>query len=166
MTIPLPVGVPHTSDEFTILNDFLDYYRAVIARKLDGLDAEQMRWSPVDSGTSIGGIVRHLGFVERWWFQAVFAGNRCEFPWSEEDPDADFLMPPEEDAASVIAFYLSECDRSRELVAAAPDLDVVITRGERDTTLRWILVHMIEETARHAGHADILREMLDGATGD
>ena len=163
----LPTFPPYSAAEFETLTAYLDWYRSVMVRKVEGLDAAGLRLSPVASGTSLGGLVKHLGYVERQWFGSSYAGLELEYPWSDEDPDADFRVEDGETAESLIAFYQGECTRSREVVAANPDLDHVVpaSRG-RMVSLRWILVHMIEETARHAGHADILREMVDGAVGD
>lgn len=164
---PLPPDPPYSAAEFETLTAFLDYYRGVMIRKIEGLDAAGLRRSPVDSATSLGGLLKHLAYVERNWFASRYGGMELEFPWTEQDPDADFRLDDTEDAGTLIAFYQSECQRSREVVAARPDLDRVVpaSRG-RNVSLRWILVHMIEETARHAGHADILREMVDGKVGD
>ena len=138
-----------------------------MVRKIEGLDPAGLRLSPVASGTSLGGLVKHLGYVERQWFGSSYAGLDLEYPWTAEDPDADFRLEDADTVESLVAFYRAECARSREVVAADPDLDKVVpaSRG-RMVSLRWILVHMIEETARHAGHADILREMVDGEVGD
>ncbi|MGH8927712.1 MAG: DinB family protein [Acidimicrobiia bacterium] len=166
-TTPLPPNPPHSATEFEMLTAFLDYYRGVMIRKIEGLDAEGLRRSPVKSGTSLGGLLKHLGYVERHWFSRSYGGLEMDFPWTEDDPDADFRLNEDDTAASLVAFYQAECERSREMVAANPDLDhVVPTTRDRRVSLRWILVHMIEETARHAGHADIIREMVDGEVGD
>jgi len=150
-----------------MLTSFLDWYRIVMIRKIEGLDAEGLRRSPVASGTSLGGLVKHLAYVERHWFGSTYGGLQLEYPWTDEDPDADFRLDESETVESLTAFYQDECTRSREIVAANPDLDhVVPATRERMVSLRWILVHMIEETARHAGHADIIREMVDGEVGD
>jgi uncharacterized damage-inducible protein DinB len=163
MAIDPPTGAP----EFGTLTAFLDHYREVICEKVAGVDGPGLRRSVVATGTSLGGIIRHLAFVERWWFQEVYDGRRVTYPWSEDDPDGDWRLSPEDDAAGLIAFYRDECAVSREIVSELPDLDrsVPIPGRERTVSLRWILVHMIEETARHAGHADLLREIHDGVTG-
>lgn len=164
---PLPAYPPHSAAEFEMLTSFLDWYRIVMIRKIEDLDAEGLRRSPVASGTSLGGLVKHLAYVERHWFGSSYGGLTLDYPWTDEDPDADFRLDEDETVASLTAFYKSECQRSRDTVAANPDLDHVVpaSRG-RMVSLRWILVHMIEETARHAGHADIIREMVDGTVGD
>lgn len=151
-----------------MLTAFLDYYRGVMIRKIEGLDHDGLRFSLVPSGTCLGGLLKHLGYVERWWFQAVYARRRIEFPGSEDDPDADFRLDESDDAASLVAFYRGEVEASRAIVAEHPDLERTVKMPGRDVqvSLRWILVHMIEEVARHAGHADLLRERVDGATGD
>lgn len=150
-----------------MLTSFLDWFRIVMIRKIEGLDPAGLRQSPVASGTSLGGLVKHLAYVERHWFGSSYGGLTLDYPWTDEDPDADFRLDEGETVESLTTFYQDECNRSREIVAANPDLDHVVpaSRG-RMVSLRWILVHMIEETARHAGHADILREMIDGAVGD
>ena len=164
-----PYRPPIRAGEKETLNAFLDYQRGVIVWKLEGLSEADARRPIVASGTSLLGLVRHLAYVERWWFQSQFLGEELEMPWTEEDPDGDFHAGPDETVASVCSLYREQCARSREIVAAA-DLDQEAFNHWGDppheVTLRWILVHLIEETARHLGHADILRELIDGATGD
>lgn len=163
----MAVDPPTTAAELETLTSFLDHYRQVICEKVEGVDAAGLRRSVVASGTSLGGIIRHLAYVERWWFQAVYAGREVEFPWSRSDPDGDWRLSPDDDAPGLTGFYRAECEESRRIVSEAPDLDREVRMPGRDTvvSLRWILVHMIEEIARHAGHADLLREIHDGATG-
>ena len=163
----LPPHPPYSATEFETLTSYLDWYRTVMMRKIEDLDPDALRRSPVGSGTSLGGLVKHLAYVERHWFGGSYGGLELDYPWSEEDPDADFRLDPEDTVESLIDFYQAECSRSRQIVASRPDLDHVVSASRgRMVSLRWILVHMIEETARHAGHADILREMVDGAVGD
>jgi uncharacterized damage-inducible protein DinB len=157
---------PHAGSEVETLNGFLDFQRATLLWKLEGLDDQQLRRAMVPSGTSLLGIVKHLAYVERSWFQRVWAGQEVSFPWTEEDPDADWRIEPDETTQDVLALYDGECARSREIVAAATSLDETAKVRWGKVSRRWILTHMIEETARHVGHADILREQLDGATGE
>jgi uncharacterized damage-inducible protein DinB len=159
---------PHAGTETETLGGFLDFQRATLLWKLEGLDDEQLRRAMVPSGTSLLGMVKHLAYVERSWFQRVWAGQEITVIWTEEDPDADWRIEPDETTKYVLALYEGECARSREIVAAASSLDetVVHPRWKVELSRRWILTHMIEETARHVGHADILREQLDGATGE
>ena len=149
-----------------MLAGFLDFHRATLLWKLEGLDDEQLRRAMVPSGTSLLGLVKHLAYVERWWFQQVWAGQEVTYPWTDEDPDADWRVEPTETTAEILALYKGECDRSREIVAAASSLDEIVKHPRRELNRRWILIHMVEETARHVGHADILREQLDGAVGE
>jgi uncharacterized damage-inducible protein DinB len=157
---------PYTAGEADTLQGFLDFHRATLLWKLEGLDDEQLRRPMVPSGTSLLGMVKHLAYVERWWFQQVWGGQEVSYPWTDEDPDADWRVEPNDTTEAVLALYRGECDRSREIVAAAPALDELANHPRRQLSRRWILVHMVEETARHNGHADILREQLDGATGE
>ncbi len=166
---PLPPDVTDPEPERETLEGFLDYYRVVIVRKVAGVSPEDAARPLVPSGTSLLGVVKHLGWVERGWFQAGMAGQTYEVPWTDEDPDADFRVEPGETIEGLVAWYHDQCERSREIVAATPDLDTLekrIREGRPRRSLRWILVHMIEETARHAGHMDIIREQIDGAVGD
>jgi len=159
------VEPPPSASEKETLEAFLEYHRQTVVMKCAGLTDEELRRPMVVSGTSMLGIVKHLGFVERWWFQEVFAAKDVEFPWKEDDPDAEFRIDEHETAESIFDFYMQECDRSRAIAAEAT-LDDVAGNSKSVRSLRWILVHMVEETARHNGHLDILREMIDGTTGE
>jgi len=157
---------PYAGTEAETLAGFLDFHRATLLWKIDGLDDEQLRRPMVPSGTSLLGMVKHLAYVERWWFQQVWGGQQPSYPWTDEDPDADWRVEPGETTEQILRLYRHECDRSRETVAAAASLDDLAHHPRRQLSRRWILVHMIEETARHNGQADILREQLDGTTGE
>ncbi|MFY1703527.1 MULTISPECIES: DinB family protein [Micromonospora] len=155
-----------TGDERAVLEAFLDLHRGVLLRKLEGLtDAEATR-RLVPSDTTVAGLVKHLTMVERNWLPRLFEP-------APDDPRGDsaeagresFTVREGETVDRLAEAYRQACARSRE-VSAAYDLDHVVTHpliGE--ISLRWVLVHLIEETARHVGHADILREQTDGATG-
>ena len=151
-------------DERTLLTDLLDYQRATLVRKVAGLTDEQARFSPVPTGTSLWGLVAHLGMVERWWFARIVANLDVDFPWNDDDPDADFRGPDGATLADLVATYETECERSRAVVAAA-SLDDPTHEPREGRSVRWVLLHMIEETARHNGHADLLRELIDGTVG-
>ena len=159
---------PKAADELATLSGFLDYLREAIVVKVTDLDDEAQRRPMTPSGVSLLGIVKHLAYVERYWFAHVFAGVDVSFPWTDEDPDADWRVEPNESSREVIDLYLAGCDRAREVVAAStPDqLSARSGRAGEHFSLRWIVAHMIEETGRHAGHADILRELIDGRTGE
>jgi len=159
------VEPPPSASEKETLEAFLDYHRQTVVLKCAGVPEEELRRAMVVSGTSMLGIVKHLGFNERWWFQEVFAARDVQFPWNEADPDTEFRIEEHETAESVIDFYVQECDKSRAIIAEA-SLDDVAENSKSGRSLRWILFHMFEETSRHNGHLDILREMIDGTTGD
>jgi uncharacterized damage-inducible protein DinB len=158
--------VPTSGEEEPMLSAFLDRYRETILWKLDGLSKAQASRQLVPSATTLLGIVKHLAYVERVWFRLRFAGEPVTFPWpkEEDDKDPEFKVEATDTIESVRDLYQQEIARSREIVAAA-SLDDMAKSRERPCSLRWIMIHMIEETARHAGHADILRELTDGAVG-
>lgn len=154
------------ADERTTLTTFLDNYRGRIVKKVEGLTDEQARTTPVS--IHLAGLVSHLLYVERFWFTVVIDGREADLPWNDDDAEADpdIDWKPTEPLADLVAAYQEECRRSNEILARH-DLDRVITDGPRaGASVRWILAHMVEETARHTGHADILRELLDGAVGE
>lgn len=158
--------VPGTGDEKTMLGAFLDRYRETIIWKLGGVSTAEASRRLVPSASTLLGIVKHLAYVERGWFRLRFAGESVTFPWTEaeEDNDPDFRIDPADTLESVTALYQREIARSRAIAGPA-SLDDLARNMENPRSLRWIMVHMIEETARHAGHADILRELTDGAIG-
>jgi hypothetical protein len=150
------------------LEGALDWYRAVSEHKVDDLELGEARRIMTPTGLSLLGVIRHLGWVERGWFQETFAGEEVESIDSEEDNSAEFALDPDDTIESVIGFYRYEVERSRQ-IAEASSLDDLSTKNTRfgdRVSLRWILVHMLEETARHAGHMDVMRETIDGRTGD
>lgn len=149
-------------DERAQLLGFLDYYRSQIIDKVEGITEEQARWKPAETANSLGAIVNHLARVEHWWFHAVFAGKPFELHRDRQDPLYDFHSAYSLPLAEMVERYQAECERSRGIVAAAPSLDAMSANPDREVNLRWILLHMLEETARHAGHMDITRELIDG----
>lgn len=147
--------------ERQVLEASLDLQRAVMRRKAAGLSAEEAQRSFVPSATTIAGRLKHLAIVENIWFEQILAQQPSPLP----DPDATFAVGTEESVEELIAAYDAACARSRE-IAAKFELDHLVPQAQLgQVSLRWIYAHMIEETARHAGHADILRELTDGATG-
>ena len=167
---PAEPGDPGTtSDERTMLVEFLDYFRTVLERKVYGLDEQQVRTRVAASSIDLLGLVRHLAEVERWWFRCVFTAEVDTGIFGDDDPDIDWHHTSDDTLAEALHHWHAEVDRAREVVKAAPSLDAIAalrttTRG--DISLRWILVHMIEEYARHVGHADLIREAIDGSVGD
>jgi uncharacterized damage-inducible protein DinB len=165
---PVPPLAPDelvsTSGERETLETFLDLYRDILKRKLTGLSDDQIRQQHVPSATTLGGLAKHLAAVEREWFQLVLARRSAE----ELDaplPDDSWTLASDDTAENLLAGYERACAASRQ-VAAPFSLDDCVPHSRLgQVSLRWIYVHMIEESARHVGHADILREQTDGATG-
>ena len=158
---------PYVGDERTLLEAWLDFHRATLLWKCSGLDAEQLRRRSVPPSTmSLLGLVRHLTEVERNWFARVLAGEDAPaLYYSDDDPDGDFDGVDGADAEADLAQFRAQVETSRA-TAGRYGLDDAGTRRGQPVSLRWIYGHMIEEYARHNGHADLLREAIDGATGD
>ncbi|MFE7776985.1 DinB family protein [Streptomyces sp. NPDC057445] len=156
--------------EREMLEGWLDFHRETLALKCAGLDDEQLRRASVPpSGLSLLGLVRHMAEVERNWFRRVLtAEDAPPLYYGKEDPDGEFHMTGEDTWQTAHGAWQAEIARARAL-AASRSLDDLATgtnsRGE-PFNLRWIYVHMIEEYARHNGHADLLRECIDGTTGE
>ncbi len=145
---------------------FLDFLRATVETKVTGLDFEKAFEAVVPpSKLTPAGVVKHLTGVERFWLSIDFAGADLPWPWTEADPHGNFAPTPGDTLASTVADYQFECERSRRAIEGSGLDDPA--RGEGMTfTLRWALTHMIEETARHCGHLDLMRERIDGHTGE
>ena len=159
---------PFRGSEKDVLKGFLQFLRETVIRKCEGLSDTQISSTPTVSSMSLLGMLKHLTIVERYWFQGVFLDADVDLPWSEEDPDGDWRTHESDTAESAIAAYAAECEISDQILSEH-ELDEVAawaTSEEERRSLRWMLTHMIEETARHAGHADILRESIDGVTGE
>jgi hypothetical protein len=144
----------------------LGRHRDVVLWKLEGLDDEQLRRPMTPSGTQLLGLVKHLASVEYGWFCETFGREMEPLPNIEDDEDADMRVTAEETTEDVLAYYgraRAAADKAIEEI----DMDALGTAWFGDqVSMRWVLIHMVEETARHAGHMDILRELIDGATGD
>lgn len=139
--------------EKDVLLGFLDYLRASVIAKTRGVPEPRVRTPGVPSGTNLLGLVKHLTHVERHWLL-----GQPTTDWA-----ATFHPAPDESADDILLAYRETTARANEVIAACPDLGPL--PGRRAPSLRWTLTHLIEETGRHAGHADILRELIDGATG-
>jgi Protein of unknown function (DUF664) len=162
--VPRVTVIPRTGDERGMLTAYLEHYRETVALKCSGVEDRLSERSAPPSTMSLHGLVRHLAGVERWWFRINFAGEDVPLLfYTDEQPDLDF-----EDLAgdprAALAVWHQECERSRAIVASAASLDAVGARQE-PFTLRWLLLRMVAEYAQHAGHADLLREGIDGAVG-
>ena len=162
--------VASVANERTTLEALLDYCRDAVKAKLRGVSEEDARRRLVPSQTTLGGLIKHLARVEVSWFQhrlgQIPVADLPLLSRAIEDPESDFRVEEEDTVEALIARYEEQCARSRE-IAAHHELDDVVPHpvlGE--VSMRWIVIHMIQETARHAGHADILREQIDGSTGE
>jgi hypothetical protein len=157
---------PEAGGERETLTGLLDFLRATVVHKVAALIDEQAFSRPVRaSRLTPGGLVKHLTGVERFWFSIDFAGLDVPWPWHDEDPHGNFRILPGDTLGEIVAGYVAECGRSREAIAGCALDD--LARGEGNTfNLRYALAHMIEETARHCGHLDLLRESIDGQTGE
>jgi uncharacterized damage-inducible protein DinB len=157
--------------EREMLIGWLEHHRGILTWKCEGLTAEQLRERAVPPSTlSLLGLVRHMTDVERGWFQQVFLGEDVPDVYERSaDEDADFNDVDEADPAAAFDAFERECALSRQILAQASSLDVPSRQTSERTgqpwSLRWIVTHMIEEYARHNGHADLLRESVDGNTG-
>ncbi len=152
-------------DERATLVQRLDFLRASAVLKAVGLSDEQAFSRPVPaSELTIAGLVKHLACTERWWFTIDFAGLDAAWPWPEDDPHGCFPIRDGDTIDTVIIEYVAECERSRKSIDGA-HLDAMARGDDMHFNLRYALTHMIEETARHCGHLDLLRESIDGATG-
>jgi uncharacterized damage-inducible protein DinB len=165
---PVPPLAPDelvsASGERQVLEAFLDLYRDIMKRKLTGLSDQQIRQRHVPSATTLGGLVKHLAAVEREWFQVVLAGRSAE-DLDAPAQDDGWTLAGDDTAESLLAGYERACAASRQAASGFSLDDRVPHPRMGQVSLRWIYVHMIEESARHVGHADILREQTDGATG-
>jgi uncharacterized damage-inducible protein DinB len=159
--------LPRVAGEKETLLAFLEWQRAVMARKCEGLNADQLRQRSAPPSTlSLLGLVRHLADVEQGWLQRTLAGEDVQAHYSSDaDPDGEFDNVDNADVDEAFATWREECRRGDEIVTAR-ELDAIgRQRTGREVSLRWILIHMIEEYSRHNGHADLLRERIDGAVG-
>jgi uncharacterized damage-inducible protein DinB len=165
---PDPAG-----SEAELLGQYLDYQRATLLAKTEGLDSVQLGYQHAPSSLTLGGMLYHLALVEESWMEDRFLGLPEREPWVgvdwETDPDWEFHAAARLEPDELRQRYRDACDRSRQAVTEAASLDQQSVRTLRDGrhfSLRWVLLHLIEETARHAGHADLLREAIDGSVGE
>jgi uncharacterized damage-inducible protein DinB len=165
-TTTMPLRVPFTGDEKQSLHVSLDRHRDAVLWKVEGLDDTNLRRVMTPSGTNLLGMVKHLAAVEYSWFCQTFGRATEPLPFDDNDPDADLRVRPDETTEDVLAFY-GRARAAADQVIDEVDLEQTGTAWFGDSvSMRWVLIHMVEETARHAGHVDILRELIDGMTGD
>jgi uncharacterized damage-inducible protein DinB len=166
--LPEPEG-----SEMTLLAEYLDYQRATVLEKTEGLTQEQMVQRNPPSALTLAGLLYHLALVEESWMEERFKGLPGREPWGdvdwEADPDWEFRTAEGVAAEELRDRYRTACERSRLVMSSASgpeQLSAETLRNGRHFSLRWVLLHLIEETARHAGHADTLREAIDGTVGE
>ncbi|MGV8973470.1 MAG: DinB family protein [Rhodoglobus sp.] len=154
----------HHGDERTTLLGVLQRQRDLIAWKFQGAPDQVLAEVATPSGMDPHGLVRHLTNVERSWLRDVFASEHgLHYDWTDEDPDAEWRVPTSTTMTELLTDYAEESRRCDAVAAATDSLDA--TSASRDMSLRWILLHLVEETARHLGHLDLLREQADGGPG-
>ncbi|MCU1492239.1 MAG: hypothetical protein JWO62_3 [Acidimicrobiaceae bacterium] len=167
---------PPAADEVATLLGFLDYQRATLAWKIAGLDAAALRSTVAASSMTLAGMLKHLAYIEQWWFSEWLFGRDPTPPWDgvdwEADPDWEWHSATSDRPEELLALWQETMARSRSLVSDALADGGLGTLGRRSwpdgrrPSLRWMICHMIEEYARHNGHADLLRESVDGLTGE
>ncbi|WP_067435863.1 DinB family protein [Nocardioides jensenii] len=171
------VDPPLAADEAATLRGFLDYHRATLLRKTDGLTQEQLNQPLAPSDMTLGGMVKHVAFNEHWWFSCVLHGAEYAEPWASVDWDADSDWEwhtarddTPEQLRALLDGHIAESDELIDRALADGGLDTLSARASSrrgvQFSLRWIITHMIEEYARHNGHADLIRQSIDGATGE
>ncbi|MFD8952242.1 DinB family protein [Streptomyces xanthophaeus] len=162
------ISPPMTGDERETLRAYLDFHRATLARKCEGLTDEQLRRASMPPSTlSLLGLVRHMAEVERHWFRRVLSGEDLPHLWSDSHDFQAAYDASGSSRAEAFAAWEAEVERSRRIEADAESLDVTmfVPRWEEEASLRLLMLHLIHEYARHNGHADFLREGIDGVTG-
>ncbi len=166
-TTPLPPSKAQDNgnDEWSVLIGYLDYHRAVLARKAEGITEEQARMAACPpSGLTLLGLIRHMADAERLWFRRSLLAE--DVPLIYRDWETGLHPPPDETLAEALATYWAEIEIADANIASASLDDASLGGPDPGHSLRRTIVHMIEEYARHCGHADLLREAIDGATGD
>lgn len=159
---------PRPPDERTALNERLRWQRQTVRKKAEGLAEDLAHRSFLPSPLmTVAGLVSHLRWTEQSWFEVCLLGRPDRAPWSDEDPDAEMRVD-DVPLAQLLDEYDEQCARSVEIADSLPldALEAAPPPGGEPCSLRWILLHMIEETARHNGHLDIIRELADGVTGE
>ena len=167
------VDPPLAGNERETLLGFLEYQRQTLLRKIEGLSKEELARDHPPSTMTLAGLVKHVAYNEDWWFHEVLAGNEAPEPWSgvdwTDDADWEWHSAVDDDPATLLEVWHTSVSRSNAAIAAAGSmghLSKQTGREGRPFSLRWIVCHMIEEYARHNGHADLLREAIDGSTGE
>lgn len=166
------IDPPLAADEKTTLLGFLDYHRDTLRLKTEGLDAAQLAATLPPSEMTLGGMLKHLALVEHSWLRRVFLGEEFWEPWASADWDADWdwdWHSAVDDTPEQLRTLFDETVADSDEVIAGAGLDDLAVRPDKrgeHGSLRWILLHLVEEYARHNGHADLIRESIDGVTGE
>lgn len=167
MTATVRPEPPYTGAELAQAEGFLDYLRATIVQKAQGLSEDDAHRAVLPSKLmTVAGLLSHLRWVEAYWFRTVLCGEPDKAPYSKERPDGEFEDAAHLPTQQLIDEYEAECANSRAVTARTPLEDTRPFRNGSEINARWVVLHMIEETGRHAGHLDIIRELLDGVTGE
>jgi hypothetical protein len=163
-----PEVAPYSGDERAVVGWLLDYHRQVLVGKVVGISDEDARTTIATSDLTLLGLVRHLAGVEQYWFGEVFLGLNETSHWDDpDDRDRDFHPLPNDTLADALQVLNAEIERARRVASSASfDTPADGQREGQPVSLRWIMVHLVEEYARHCGHADLLRQAIDGVTGD
>jgi uncharacterized damage-inducible protein DinB len=169
-----PVEPPRDdiAEPVELLLGYLDFYRDVVVRKLDGLSDADLRSTQVPSGWTPLQLLKHLVFMERRWLQWGFAAEQVAEPWGDNGPDEAWATAAEDSFDSLVAKLRNQAEITRSVVGSASLSDLAAPGGRFPAdgtvrpTLAWILFHVLQEYSRHAGHLDVARELLDGATGE
>jgi hypothetical protein len=154
------------TDPVELLTGLLDFFEDVTLRKIEGLSEYQLRHATVPSGWTPLGMVKHLAGVERFWIRHVFIGQHLDFG----DPAAEWHVEDTDSRDSIVSFYRDERANTRRALAGAsvgaPAQRSILAAGGPPPTLGWVLCHLVQQAARHAGHLDIVRELIDGSVGN
>ena len=161
------VDPPLVDTELATLNSWLDYERATLLLKIEGLTAEQAGQRTLPSDTTLHGILRHLTTIEQWWFVECVAGSKEPYPYYDgEKIDWDWDLSRSDGLQADVDRYLALCERIRGITADVDPNATITTKRGRVMDIRGIMIGMIHEYARHNGHADVVRELIDGVTGE
>jgi uncharacterized damage-inducible protein DinB len=159
---------PLAADPVEQVWGFCTFLRETLLWKCEGLSEEQLRWSPVPSGVSLLGMLRHCLNVERWWIAKNIGALDVGFDWNDHDPDGEWRTGPEVSLASVRAAFAAEAELSDQVLTGLKwdDIPKDAKCAASGRTVGWVVTHMVEEFGRHCGHADFIRELIDGQTGE
>jgi uncharacterized damage-inducible protein DinB len=151
-------------DEMTMLRGWLEHLRGSTIYKIEDLDHEQLRWKPAPTANSLGGIVMHNTYADRTWIRIVFAGEEMDTSWTRDRYAPTFVVPDGWGFDEIVAFHDEEMRAVDAVLDQVSSMETP-SASARPTNLRWVLTHMVVERARHVGHMDITRELLDGRIG-